>query len=304
MKHYLDEIPLYAARQLEASQVSELEEHLKECTLCQEELTFWRSISGEIKATNTAVVPPKNLAEHALAHILKKEQIEKKPLSAFLKFSKAFQQTFNLLRAQSYLIRREVWPTSLGIMALGVMTALLSNHVNAIVFIAPMVAAANLAMLHSPENDPAYELVVATQTSSWKILLARLSIVSAFNLMITLVASFALVSIIPPEFFGQLILSWLAPMAFLSALALLLSIWLGTSNAIVISYVLWVTQYLQVSKFFDFWGFSLSKMEVFWSSYQGFWKSPGLLLISSMVIFAAALFSTRFSEHGLVKRSV
>jgi hypothetical protein len=303
MKHYLDEIPLYAARQLEASQVSELEEHLKECSLCQEELTFWRSVSGEIKATNTAVVPPKNLAEHALTHIREKEQTENKPFPVFLKFAKAFQQAFNLLRAQSYLIRREVWPTSLGIMALGVMIALLSNHVNAIVFIAPMVAAANLAMLHNPENDPAYELVVATQTSLWKILLARLSIVSAFNLVITLVASVALVSIIPSEFFGQLILSWLAPMAFLSALALLLSIWLGTSNAIVISYILWVTQYLQVSKFLNFWGFSISKIEGFWNGYQGFWKSPGLMLISAIVIFAVALFSTRFSERGLVPRS-
>ncbi len=304
MKHYLDEIPLYAARQLEASQVSKLEEHLKECTLCQEELTFWRSVSCEIKAMNTVVIPPKNLTELALTHILEKEQTERKPFSAFLKFSKAFQQAFNLLRAQSYLIRREVWPTSLGIMALGVMIALLSNHINAIVFIAPMVAAANLAMLHNPENDPAYELVVATQTSSWKILLARLSIVSAFNLVITLVASIALVSIIPPEFFGQLILSWLAPMAFLSALALLLSIWLGTSNSIVISYVLWITQYLQVSKFLGFWGFSISKFDVFWNIYQGFWNSPGLLLISAIAIFAIALFSTRFSEHGLVQSSL
>jgi hypothetical protein len=302
MKHYLDEIPLYAIRQLEASQVSELEEHLKDCTLCQEELSFWRSVSGEIKAVNATTVPPKDLAERALMHMHEKEHPEK-PLSLLQKFTKACQQSFNLLRAQSYLIRREIWPTSLGIMALGVMTALLSNHFNAIVFIAPMVAAANLAMLHNPENDPAYELVVATQTSSWKILLARLSIVSAFNLVITLIASLALVSIIPPEFFGQLILSWLAPMAFLSALALLLSIWLGTSNAIVVSYVLWITQYLQISKLMSFWEFPIEKIAIFWNAYQGFWKSPVLLLLSSIVIFAVAMFSTRFSEHGLVQRS-
>ncbi|HEX2995101.1 MAG TPA: hypothetical protein VHP14_09755 [Anaerolineales bacterium] len=46
----------------------------------------------------------------------------------------------------------------------------------------------------------------------------------------------------PPDLLGVLALGMLAPMAFLSALALLLSIWIGTSNAIAISYILWLLQ--------------------------------------------------------------
>jgi hypothetical protein len=303
MKHYLDEIPLYVAGQLESSQVSGLEEHLQGCSVCQKEVTFWRSVSTEIKAANATITPPEGLAERALAGIHEKE-LPQKSFPVFSRLRRACQQAFSLLRAQSYLIRREIWPTSLGIMALGVITALLSNHFEAVVFIAPLVAAANLAMLHNPENDPAYELVVATPTSSWKILFARMSIVSTYNLVIALLASFALLPIIPPEFLGKLILSWLAPMAFLSALALLLSIWFSTSNAITVSYVLWIVQYLKLSKILDIWGMHSSFMELFWNAYQDFWKSPGLLLVSTIAILAIAMFSTRFSEHGLTQRSV
>jgi hypothetical protein len=101
--------------------------------------------------------------------------------------------------------------------------------------IAPLIAAGSLSLLFGPEHDPAHELTLSTPTSSWKLLLARLSIVSAYNLMLAIIAMLILMIAFPPGLLGTLALGMLAPMAFLSALALLLSIWIGTSNAIAIS---------------------------------------------------------------------
>jgi hypothetical protein len=299
MKHYQEELPLYVAGLLSPAEVSELEKHLEGCPACQAEQEFWRVISVNILEANTSVVPPGDLVERALSRI-HVENRSPKQFIAFRQMNTAFQRTFSLLRAQSYLVQQEIWPTSAGVMALGVIVALLSNHVEAITFIIPLVAAACLAMLHNPEQDPAYELVLAAPTSYWKILLARLSIVSTYNLLLALLASLALLVIVPPDLLGRFILGWLAPMAFLSTLALLLSLFIGTNNAIAVSYGLWIIQYLEISKILNYWGYSNS-LDRFWEVYRGFWQSPGLLFALSLVLLGVALLSTRRAA-GDIKR--
>jgi hypothetical protein len=156
-------------------------------------------------------------------------------------------------------------------------------------FIAPMVAAATLSILYGAENDPAYELTLATSTSPWKVLLARLSLVSAYNLLLVLGVAAILLFVVPPDILGMMIFGWLAPMAFLSALALLLSLWVGTSNAIAITYVLWVVQYIPY-RFIDIWMDSPAWLSVT-AVYQQFWQNPLLLLLFSIPLFVLALWS-------------
>lgn len=302
MKHYTDEMPLYTARQLNRVEAAELEQHLKECPACQAELIFWQTLSGEIIAANTKISAPVDLAKRALRQIHAGSTLPNKaptPLAP-ARFITTCLSVFSLLRSQAYLIKREIWPASAGIMALGVIIALLSNHIEAISFLIPPVAAAGLAVLYGPENDPAYELALATSTSTWKILLARLSVVSAYNLLLSMLSSLAMLLIVPPHLLGIIILGWLAPMAFLSTLALLLSVWIGASNAIAVSYGLWIIQYLEISKIFDSWGYS-SNWNIFLNAYRSFWQSPNLLLVFSFILLVITLLCTRYTERGLTQ---
>jgi hypothetical protein len=292
---FQDQLPLFAAGQLSAEQAAELENHLRECAACRADLALWNAVATEISGSDSPVAGAPSLSKGAPASLADRA-LERIHTSARVR--QGFLRVFSLLRSQAYLIKREMWPTSAAMMALGVAVALVSNRAEAITLIAPMVAAASLAMLYGPEHDPAHELTISTPTSSWKILLARLSTVSAYNLALALLASLAMLLIMPPALLGMLTLGWLAPMAFLSALALLLSLWIGTGNAIMLSYGLWILQFLRISRIFDDWRYS-SGLEAFQDAYRGFWHSPGLLFILALALVGAALLSTRYTENRL-----
>jgi len=300
MKHFIDDMPLYAAGQLSHAAAVALEKHLEDCADCRAELYFWQTLQTEIRTEDLSVSMPEGLAERALEQIHVSDANSQAAVMPGIvkRLRTSFQRAFNLLRAQAYLVKREIWPASASIMALGVILGLVSKHVEAISFIIPLVTAASLAMLYGFEYDPAHELVLSTPTSAWKILLARLSVVSAYDLLLALASSLPMLLIVPPDVLGMIILGWLAPTAFLSALALLLSIWAGTGKAIVISYGLWILQYLKLSKILLN-GSMASAWDSILNAYREFWRSPGLLLILSAVLLGIALLSTRFSDRGM-----
>jgi anti-sigma factor RsiW len=273
-----EQIILYAADLLDEAERARFEKHLADCVECQADLLLWKAVADEIVASDAAEPAPAPLAERTL------EQIQQ-PTAPRLAFRRAFQ----LLRSQTFLVQCEMWPATASVMALGVIVALISGHAEFIYFIAPLIAAASLSLLFGPEHDPAHELALSTPTSSWKLLLARLSIVSAYNLVLALAALLILMIAFPPGFLGTLALGMLAPMAFLSALALLLSIWIGTSNAIAISYILWFLQSIPY-QFIGAWTVSPA-----WSSfllaYREFWRSPMLLFAFSVPLLLIALWS-------------
>lgn len=273
-----EQVSLYAANQLDESERLHFEEHLKGCAECQADLQLWRTVAEEIIASDSAESAPVQLAERALERI-------HQPTASRLVFRRVFQ----LLRSQTFLVQREMWPATASVMALGVIVAFVSGHAEFIYFIAPPIAAASLSILFGPEHDPAHELALATPTSSWKLLLARLSIVSAYNLMLALAALLVLMIAFPPGLLGMLALGMLAPMAFLSALALLLSLWIETSNSIAISYILWLLQSIPYQSI-GAWTASPAWLS-FMLAYREFWHSPMLLLALSLPLLLIALWS-------------
>ena len=285
--HDRERMPLYAAGLLAADEQAELEKHLAECADCRAELAFWRDLAGGIAASNASVAAPAGLAERTIQR-----------LHAPSPFQRTFLRTFGLLRAQAYLVKREMWPASAVVMALGLIVALIIDQARVITFIAPLVAAACLAAIYGPENDPASELALATPTSPWKILLARLTLVSGYNLLLTLIASLALLVIIPAELLGSIILAWLGPLTFLSALALLLSLWIGTGNAVALSYGLWIVQFVRLPPMRESW-VSWSIWEAFLAGYQQFWGSPALLAALAAVVIWLTLLSVQRLEPKL-----
>jgi hypothetical protein len=299
-----DLLPFYAAGQLTAAEQAEMETHLATCPDCQADLALWTAVSGEVIAASQVQVAPRAPLERAL------DRVHTPPVGVDLRVDPrrthrcaptteifgnppgllaAFQTLYQLLQVQALMIQQEMWPACAVVMAMGVLVSLLANQTGAVYFVAPLVAASSLAVLFDPENDPALELTLTTPISPWKVVLARLSVVSGYNLILALGASLVLLLIVPPGLLGTLILSWLGPMAFLSALALLLSMWIGTNRAVAVAYGLWLLQYIP----FKAAGFGVVSpaWEPIVAAYQQFWRSPVLLLLLALILIGMALYS-------------
>ena len=266
----------YAAKQLNENERAEFENHLSGCSDCQADLTLWASVSSEINASDSAIAAPVHLADSALEAI-----------HAPSKLTRAFKSTAQLLRMQLLLMHNELWIGSAALMFIFLAMALLVVRVEVLHFFVPMIAAGMVTLIYGSEHDPATELTFATPISPWKILLARLTLVSAYNVFLALCATAALLLILPPQALGELIIGWLAPMTFLSALALLLSLWIGTSNALFISYTLWSAQYLALTSISEWFAFITPWIE----SYRQLWKDPALLFLFGCALILFALWS-------------
>jgi hypothetical protein len=284
---YKDQIVFLASGHLSPDEAETLNKHMSGCTECQAEWNFWKELAAEVMAEDAALMQPVGIDTRALA-VIHGKSAKWNP----------FWRGLALLKAQAYLVRRELWPATAGIMALGVIMVILSKQAEFLTFLAPLVAAASLAAIYGPQNDPACELAASTPTSPWKVLLSRLTLVSGYNLLLALASSLVLLLVFPADILGGLILSWLGPLTLLSALALMLSLWIGTGNAITISYALWIIQYIQPPLMIKD-PPALRLWEEFLTGYRQFWQTPGLLILLAALIILGALLSTRHSEQYL-----
>ena len=271
-----DQLILYAANQLDETERVEFEKHLAGCAACQADLQLWKSLANEVIASDSAIAAPVHLADSALEAI-----------HAPSKLTRAFKGMTQLLRMQLLLIHNELWIGSAALMFIFLAMSLIVARVEVLYFFAPILAAGTVTLIYGSEHDPAAELTFATPISPWKILLARLTLVSAYNVFLALCATVGLLLVLPPQALGELILGWLAPMTFLSALALLLSMWIGTNNALFISYSLWAAQFLVLTSVGEWFTFLTPWLE----SYRQFWHDPALLFLSGFALILFALWS-------------
>jgi hypothetical protein len=133
-----------------------------------------------------------------------------------------------ILRSQVRIVRGDIFLASLLVMVIGVFITLPDLTSGAqpedvpLVLLAPVVTAVGVAFLYGPDSDPALEITLAAPVSPRLLLLARLLLLFAFDLTIGIGGSMILAlfgfSLLP------LLSAWLAPMAFLSGLAFLLSV--------------------------------------------------------------------------------
>ncbi len=294
----IDLLPQFAAGTLEPPLRRKMELHLQECAQCRADLALWRAVAGEITTANRQISPQAGLAEK----VLTRAAVARKETPAAV-----FQRAILLLRAQAPLVHREIWPASAAVLAIGLALALLAGKAVVIQALAPLVAAACLAILYGSEQDPAAELALATVTSPRQILLARLVLVFGYNFALSLAASLCLIpgGLLPDGMLGNFILGWLGTMAFLSAAALLLSMWLGASNAISITYLAWLAHYLPPAIagspiFGD------RALPAFFSTveiYARFWTDPLLLLLLSLPLAGSAVWLASRSETSLHRMS-
>ncbi len=148
-----------------------------------------------------------------------------------------------LLRAQIRIVRREIWAASALVMVLGVITTLgteFGSGLTPLAILAPVAAAAGVALLYDGDLALVFELEDATPASLRRLLLARLTLIFGFNLGLSLAGSMILAVLKADILLWPLVLSWFAPMVFLSALAFWLSVVSGDSVAgMVFSLLFW-----------------------------------------------------------------
>jgi hypothetical protein len=279
-------LPLYAAGRLEQDERAVVERHLSGCAACQADLRLWSEISGEIAAADRQVTASRALPRRALVQIRSK-QASRPQLNSALQ----------ILRAQMVLVRREIWPVSALVMFMGYIFTVFAGNVAMIQVLAPLVAAACLGSIFGEENDPALELTLSTPTSPRQILLARLTLVFGYNLLLMLAISLAVLPFLPKIILSELILSWLAPMTFLSAAALALSLWIGTSKAITSAYLAWIAQLMARGLLNNPMNGEVLFPQIF-EIYRAFWQNQLLLLGLSVLLLAASLWTVgRWDNH-------
>lgn len=157
-----------------------------------------------------------------------------------------------LMRAQLRVVQREIWAASLIVLLLGLAVTIATfeptrsvTHLP-FVLLAPLVTAITISYVYGPASEPALEIELAAPTSQRLILLARLTLVFSFNLMIGLIGSGILSLSGVNGSLGTLIGIWLAPMAFLSALAFLLgAVFHDPAISTIISLGIWTVQVLR-----------------------------------------------------------
>lgn len=290
-------LPLYAAGSLGEEERRAVATHLPACADCRTELAFWQEVASAVAAEDRLLpAPSPNLVDRALA-------------SAQRRRANPFVRAWGLLAAQVPLVRHEIWSASALVMGLGCLVAILqggSASASIIQAVAPVVAAAGLAMLYGPESDPGLELALATPTSPRQVLLARLVVVFGYDLVLGLAASLGVLAVVPASLLGQLILGWLAPMAFLSALALVLSMVIGTGNAITAALMLWLARGLASGLRTGRMGAPVALEAVFVAAlqaYVGLWHRTGLLFALAAALVAVAIVLAGQGER-LVAQSV
>ena len=203
---------------------------------CRAELALWTMVGRRVVTDDRGLPGPDPSVLGAVLARVHRDSQRRNGLA----------NAWQLLCAQVPLVRREIWSASAAIIAIGCLLtlSLRTGSAGILVFMAPLIAAASVAMIYGPENDPALELALATPTSPRQILLARLCLVFGYDLLLALAASLALVWAGGLAYaLGDLVLSWLGPMAFLSALALALSVCIGANNAATAAILAWLARW-------------------------------------------------------------
>ena len=285
-------LPFYAAGTLSDDGMCAVEAHLSQCAECQSELALWREIGGAVVLEARSLPEP---SPTVLSRVL--AQTRQRQVSLW-------EQAWQLLCSQAPLVRREIWLTSALVMGLGYVIALLSGNAAGVVeAIAPLVAVAGVAMIYGPENDPGLELALATPTSPRQVLLARLVLVFSYDLALSLVATGGLLMLVPVDLLGGVIVNWLGPMALLSSLALLLSLCLGTGNAVAISFVLWLSRFVVKDLIQPPFPGGVDAGSAWLAvTYEGLWTNTALLAALAAVLVLASIWVVGRQESYLTQR--
>ena len=244
-EHASDLLPEYLAGALDSGMRQAVRTHLLTCASCAAELRAWEQI-GAVEREHVVETPTPSLA--LLGEVWRRIDAEPAARPAESR-SRPAAYLWNVVTAQARLLRRSVWVASvLGIALVSVLAASLSAELgrDGVLTIAlPLIAAAGVAFLYGPENDPGLEITLATPTSARLVLLSRFGLLFAFDVALALIGTLA-ISLARGESLWGLALAWLGPMTLLATVSLALSLFTGPAVAALGAALAWLASALRV----------------------------------------------------------
>jgi hypothetical protein len=281
--HCGDALAEYAAGVLEGPERAAVRAHLSGCPACVADLAGWAAVA--VAAGVPAGPPP------APAPVIR-SALTRTALAPAARPGGARRARFawQLLCAEARLVHPSVWIASVMVMACAFGVALVGGAGGGgaamLSLVSPLVAVAGIAGVYGPRRDPAFEALAATVTSPRLVLLARVTLVFAYDLALAVAAS-ALVHLAEPRLgLVDVVGAWLGPMALLSALSLLLSMWTGVTVATTVAASLWGLRVATITVPELTRGWLAAAMRVLWTT------SPGTVA-ATLVLLAAAVWLSR-----------
>lgn len=244
-EHIADLLPAFVNGQLDAASARNVRAHLASCKPCQRELANWESIKGTANQVFASTpLPSAQLMSQVWAKIETSEQnaMTIQHWSAAC----ALRRLWLVFRAQIPLIHRSIWIASALVCLFGLALALfMAPHTisqkhfagNLLALFIVVVGAAGSAFIYGSSIDPGFELTIATPTSVRLVMLCRMAIVLGYNLLLGMLASAVFATIYGGGLWGFVQL-WVGPLCFLSSLCLAISLFIGSTFALICAAVI------------------------------------------------------------------
>jgi hypothetical protein len=242
MGHPTGALAEYAAGSLDPPARSAVETHLAACASCRAALRGWTAVAGATAAPLAAPPAPAALVRAVVSQAALAPQAP--PARR-----RGVGFVAQLLRAELRLVRPAVWLASAVVMACAVWLAVAGGEgagAAVLSLVAPLVAVAGVAGVYGPQRDPAFEALAITATSPRLVLLARVTLVFAYDLALAVATSMVVRLVAPAVGLVDLVVAWLGPMTLLSALTLLLAMWIGPTVSMTVAGSLWGLRLLTV----------------------------------------------------------
>ena len=278
--HVVELLPAYVNGQLDAASVSRVRAHLVSCATCQVELANWEAVKEAARQVFAATpLPSAHVMNHVWERIDAAEQASEvwnRPLLSQVQAAgsrlltsgrertalaqnrqawlnapaRALRRLWLVFRTQIPLIYKSIWIASALVCLFGLILTVSMAQRSAetkgtiadimVLFIA-VVGAVGGAFLYGSSVDPGFELTIATPTSVRLVMLCRMVIVLGYNMLLALVASAVFAALYGGSLWGFVQL-WLGPMIFLASLCLALSLFVGSTFALLCAIVIEVLQ--------------------------------------------------------------
>jgi hypothetical protein len=280
VRHCTDALAEYAADVLAGPDRTAVEAHLLGCPSCRVGLVSWTAVAAATAAPAGAPPSPASIVRAVLTRAALSPQAP--PVR-----KRRLRFVWRLLHAELRLVRPSVWLASLLVMGCALALAVMGGNgagATVLSLVAPLVAVAGVAGVYGPERDPAFEALAVTVTSPRLVLLARVTLVFGYDLALAVAAS-AVVRLGAPEVgLVDLVTGWLGPMTLLSALSLLLAMWIGLNLSMAVAASLWVLRVLTIGVPQLTEGWLAAAMREVWATNAGTVAATLALLMAAVVL--------------------
>lgn len=281
----VDLLPVYLNNRLDAASVTQVSAHLANCPVCQRELANWQALKGASQQIFDATpAPSPQLMSQVWARI--DAPVAQRSWSP----TRALYRLWLVFRAQIPLIHKSIWVVSALVCLFGLtLTLLMASHVHVqkqfatdlLVLFIVIAGASGSAFIYGAAVDPGFELTLTTPTSIRLLMLCRMVLVLGYSFLLAVVSSAAFASVYGGGLWGMVQL-WLGPLLFLSSLCLAISLFIGSTFALICAAAIELLQAFPTRLAPQLANLPLSALDL--------GSTSPALLIAALLLFAFAVF--------------